>query len=227
MMDESAYKRALQWAMALGAPLLESNDAEPPYAFEDCDFGVGGMLEEQWGVTEAYDVRNLAERMWAGMHNPSFQEIRLLLGGMTLAERRAYIGRIDRNTDRYADFYTVNLYMDRLPPAGIAAWDWGRLAFYVRCARMTGLIGEAEENAYLLNTALRARFAYRSWPDYAVAYMAGRQFWRRDISEEWSEINLGQLRSLLIGRRSLWRELEWEIDLPEPPNLPEYGRDER
>lgn len=221
MINAYEYERALSWAAALGAPLLSQNKVQPPYSPAACrvaNFDSEGILRKLWNVTDGDGMRELARRMWTGMHNPSFQEIRLLLAGMTLDQRQAYVESY-RDREQYGELYTVNLYMDRLPPAGIAAWDLGRLAFYLRCARLERYITEAEEEAYLLHTAVRARFAYGSWPEYAVAYMAGRQFWAGDLSEEWSEINYGILRGLLTGESTPWRELEWDIDLPEPPEL--------
>ncbi|WP_037289054.1 DUF1266 domain-containing protein [Saccharibacillus sacchari] len=221
-MDAYGYQRALDWATALGAPLLTQNGVQPPYtpaACRNANFNSSGILEDLWGITDAEGMRHLAERMWAGMHNPGFQDMRVKLSGMTLAQRKAYV-ESRREMERYAELYTVHLYMDRLPPAGIAAWDLGRLAFYLRCARLEGYIGEEEEEICLLHTAVRARYSYRSWPDYAVAYMAGRQFWAGDLSEELSEINVGILRGPLADESTPWRELEWEIELPEPPSLP-------
>lgn len=221
-MDAYGYQRALDWATALGAPLLTQNGVQPPYTPAACraaNFDSAGILEDLWGVTDTEGVRHLAERMWAGMHNPGFQDMRLKLSGMKLAQRATYVESL-RETERYAGWYTVNLYMDRLPPAGIAAWDLGRLAFYLRCARLEGYIREEEEEICLLHTAVRIRFAYRSWPDYAIAYMAGRQYWAGDLSAEGSEINAAILRGPLAGEATPWRELEWEIDLPEPPDLP-------
>ncbi|OWA37230.1 hypothetical protein B9G55_03940 [Saccharibacillus sp. O16] len=223
MMTAYEYERALNWAAALGAPLLSQNGVQPPYTTASCraaNFDSAFILHALWNVTDAEGVYELAQRMWSGMHNPSFQEIRLALAGMTLDQRKKYVQSY-REHERYEELYTVNLYMDRLPPAGIAAWDLGRLVFYLRCAGLEGYISEQEEAALLLHTAVRARYAYRSWTDYAVAYMAGRQFWAQDLSEEASEINYGILCSLLTGEQTPWRELEWDIDLPEPPELPE------
>ncbi|MEJ8304770.1 DUF1266 domain-containing protein [Saccharibacillus sacchari] len=228
-MDNYSYGRALNWATALGGPLLRQNGAPFPFRFEECVSALShakSMLKDTWSVESASDFRHLADRMWSGMHNPGFQQTRLFLSVMTLAERRAYLASLPKNDERYEDVYTTHLYMDRLPPAGIAAWDWGRLAFYIRCARVSGYINEQEENAYLLHNAVRARWSYRNWPDYAVAYMAGRQYWSRDLSEEWSEINLSHLNKLLTDQSSPWRELEWDIVLPEPPELPEYENEE-
>lgn len=223
-MDDYSYRRALQWATALGGPLFERYKAKPPYGVYECAkarFDAAGLLAAQGNVRGASGVRDMAERVWAGVYNPGFQQIRLLLAGLTLAERRAYVDSLPADSDRYRFVYTVNQYMDRLPPAGIAAWDLGQLAFHIRCARLAGHIGENEENAYLLHNAVRVRFSYRSWPDYAVAYMAGKQYGEEDLSEERSELNLEQLRRLLTGKNSPWRELEWDIVLPEPPALPE------
>ncbi|WP_235945868.1 DUF1266 domain-containing protein [Saccharibacillus alkalitolerans] len=221
-MDAYDYRRALDWAVALGAPLLTRYGVNPPYTPAACraaEFDPGKLLEETWGVTDIEGVRHLAERMWSGVHNPGFQHTRLLFSGMTLDQRRHYVDGV-REHERYGEWYAVHLYMDRLPPAGIAAWDLGQLAFYLRCARLEEYIGEEEEEICLLHTAVRARFSYRSWPDYAIAYMAGRQFAARDLSEEGSKIDAETLRVPLIGESSPWRELEWEIDLPEPPELP-------
>ncbi|GEM_PF-3716967 len=221
MMSAYEYERALSWAVALGAPLLSQNGVQSPYTPAACraaDFDPAYMLRKLWNITDAQGIRELARQMWDGMHNPSFQQDRLMLAGMTLDQRQDYVQSC-RGKERYEQLYLVNLYMDRLPAAGIAAWDLGRLVFYVRCARLANYIHEEEEEALLLHTAIRARLSYRSWPEYAVAYMAGRQFWAGDLSEEGAELNYEILRRLLTEEQALWRELEWDMDLPEPPEL--------
>ncbi|WP_172250634.1 DUF1266 domain-containing protein [Saccharibacillus deserti] len=223
-MDEYSYRRALHWAASLGGPLLEEHGAKPPYGMYECGkarLDAAGILRNLWQVENAADLRELAERFWSGLDNPEFQQIRLFFSGLTRAERSSDLAARTPGSVRGREGYVVNLYMDRLPPAGIAAWDLGRLAFYIRCARLARYINEQEEAAYLLHNAVRARFSYRNWADYAVAYMAGCQFSQKDLSEEGSEIRLGRLRRLLTGPKSPWRELEWDIILPEPPALPE------
>nr|WP_281350739.1 DUF1266 domain-containing protein [Metabacillus lacus] len=70
----------------------------------------------------------------------------------------------------------VRYYLNRLPAAGIAAYDYSTVILTAHAASIFRYISRKERIAYELAAANLAQQSYSSWEEYIIAHTSGFQF---------------------------------------------------
>lgn len=206
------------WGLALGAILAVQNDYDhrqlvgdelSTASIESCR----KIFNRDWEITTTDDFWNKLFKLVSTGHNAGFMEQRSFLATLTAAGQSAFIASLAVGTVEWIDYKIVYLYHRKLPPAGIAAWDYGRAVNQCRSATKIGLISSDEAWKQILDIAVKAQQAYSSWFEYGMAYLAGRQYWLGELNEQRIAEHLEYISPLLLDRDSPWQQLAWHTNL--------------
>ncbi|WP_119395041.1 DUF1266 domain-containing protein [Salinibius halmophilus] len=201
----------LTWAIGLGAVLASQNNT--PYnqlLSEENDNDLTGTkqsLKRDWGIESGDDYFETYQWLIDSGHTDSYWQYCHRLRTMTDTRARAFISRFDANDQ--AKFELVLNYRHRLAQGGIKAWDIGRASWLTQCAHRCGWISSEVATQQHLKLASLAKPLYRSWQEYATAYVAGRQFWRADTSEGFVDECTAYIRRAFASPQCAWHSMAW------------------
>lgn len=206
------------YSIALAAPLLELNDLTPEtaYTWEPTDENVKRckhMLMSGWSIEDTATLKERLEWLLKEGHSSSFMEIRSFLSTLSEAGQAAYIEALPKNTTQHIEYEIVRAYNNRIPYAGIAAWDFGRYSYLCQAGMLVGYLSEGEGWDLMKKVAILAQKCYSSWVDYGLAYFIGRLFWLEELNSDHTNRHYTMIQSLLINPHSLWRRLDWNLVL--------------
>jgi len=209
---------AALWCFALDAQMNEMNglDLETNYAWEHTEEDIAmhkHSLERDWSIHNREDLLEAVERLKEDGHRVSFHWIKSFLSSLTEAEQLRYIDDIPKSSNKYKEYTIVRAYMNRLPAAGIAAWDWGRYVHLCKTGVYVGYITEDEALELSLPVARMAQQAYSGWQEFGIAFLAGRQFWWDQTTKESAEHMARFVRKLILHPNSVWNRLDWHMPL--------------
>jgi hypothetical protein len=211
---------AERWCFALGAVLLEMNgiDFEENYAWSGTDadkamFRSG--LKLYWGIENKAGLLEALKGLENDGYQDSFARDRAFLSTLTAADQNRVIQSYANAPaeQRHKELQIVQHYMNRLPAAGIAAWDWGRYSYLCMQGIYLGYVTKEEALELLRPIALRTQQAYSGWREFATAYLVGRQFWWKHLTEESAKEMMGYVQRLLVLPTSPWNTLDWRLPL--------------
>ncbi|MEI7026874.1 DUF1266 domain-containing protein [Paenibacillus sp. y28] len=206
------------WFRALGAILDEMNglDSESYYELKRTKDNIdmhAYSLKRDWNIASGEDLKEALGQLRDNGHRSSFDKTRWILSSMTEAEQAAYIQTISPASSQYTQACIVRAYMNRLPRAGIAAWDWGRYANMCKKGVFLSYITESEARELLMLIGPEVQKAYSGWLEFAISYLAGRQFWWNQLTRESAEEHAGYVHKLVTDNKSLWNQLDWKLSL--------------
>lgn len=212
------------WSISLCAVLYKMNGLDPG---DDDEWESAKNIEmhkqsfkRDWGIESAEDLRRNLEWLAEEGHRESFNQIRSFLSALSEAEQTKYVEVIPKTTEGYRKHQIVKAYMNRLPAAGIAAWDLGRYAYLSRKGAVMGYISQEQSLELVKPIIAAAQQSYSGWREYGTGYLAGRQFWWAQPTAASAQKMAGYVRSLLLNADSLWNRLEWDIPLEETAGQP-------
>ncbi|MGF9915061.1 DUF1266 domain-containing protein [Paenibacillus ehimensis] len=213
------------WCIALCAVLYEMNGFDPgdDNEAESVQKNIERhkqSFQRDWGIENKDDLMRNLQWLAEEGHRESFNKIRSFLSALSEAEQTKYIESIPKTTQRYREHQLVKAYMNRLPAAGIAAWDLGRYAFLCRKGAVMGFITKEKSLELVQPIVAVAQQAYSGWREYGTGYLAGRQFWWAQPTAASAQEMAGYVRNLLLNADSLWNRLEWEVPLEETAGQP-------
>ncbi|KEQ22805.1 DUF1266 domain-containing protein [Paenibacillus tyrfis] len=214
-----------RWCIALSAVLYEMNGLDPgnDYEWESTPESIEmhkQSFQRDWGIENEEDLRRNLQWLAEEGHRESFNKIRSFLSALSDAEQTKYIESIPKTTNRYREHQIVKAYMNRLPAAGIAAWDLGRFAYLSRKGAFMGYISQEKSLELVKPIIPVAQQAYSGWREYGTGYLAGRQFWWAQPTAASAQEMAGYIRNLLLNADSLWNRLEWDVPLEETTGQP-------
>lgn len=170
-------------------------------------------LEEEWRIHNKEELLSALEWIREGGHRVAFEQMRTFMNALSEADQWKCIHSLNPETGRYHEYLVVKTYMYKLPPAGIAAWDWGRYANLCRKSAYVGFITEVEAEQFILEAALEAQSAYSSWKEYAVAFLAGRLYWLEQTAEPLVQRQINYVRNLFVQSNSIYNKVDWNLNL--------------
>lgn len=205
---------AEQWAIALAAPLYVQNH----FALDRLGGGSPGQ-----GVAYARsmlrDLTDVDDRRGALALLPQYLDDRGARGAY--ARRRAWLASLPPESKATGFLFLegsehvttcfVRDHAGQPEELDLTAWDVARLGLYTGLAYRAGYLAEHEAWGILHRAALLARSVYRSWADYASAYLYGR--WSSYGSIDASMTELEATVRKLQGGKGPWTMLDWALDL--------------
>lgn len=171
------------------------------------------LLAHTWSVKDEESLEKHLNWLWEEGGQASYRKTESFLGTLSFRDRETYFERLNGNAALFNHARLVQMYSGKLPPAGITAWDLGQYVFICRTAHSAGWM-EADRSLELATAAAhRAQQLYRDWTEFAVAYLAGRQIWTNQPSAEAAKPYIDCVSKLLTESNSLWKRLDWNMDL--------------
>ncbi|GGO06285.1 DUF1266 domain-containing protein [Saccharibacillus kuerlensis] len=208
-------KRSMR-AFAMGAVLFRMNGlleetgfAWPASRREE----LRKLLAHTWSVKDEESLEKHLNWLWEEGSQASYRKTESFISALSFRDREHYFDRLNSNAALFNHARLVQMYSGKLSRAGIAAWDLGQYVFICRTAQSAGWL-EAERSIELAAAAARkAQELYKNWPEFAAAYLAGRQIWNNQPSAEAAKPYIDCVSTLLTDSRSLWRRLPWDMSL--------------
>lgn len=206
------------WCYALGAVLFEMNGVDFANNYElefteENDALHRQSLERDWGIDSRETLLDNLNFLDDGGHNVSFMTIRSFLSALSASDQQRYIAAIPNATKEYREHRIVQAYMNRLPAAGIAAWDWGRYVNLCKYGAFLGYISRQEALELIMPIAVKAQQCYTGWYEYGTSYLIGRQFWWGQTTEDSAKRMVEYVHRLMIDAGSPWNRLDWNMSL--------------
>ncbi|AIG26837.1 hypothetical protein BRLA_c025180 [Brevibacillus laterosporus LMG 15441] len=170
-------------------------------------------LARDWGIENKEDLLQSLQWLLNEGHRHSFDEMKFFLSTLSESDQLHYIESIPKTSETYREYYIVRAYMDRLPLAGIAAWDWGRYAHLCRIGAFVGYLSDDEVLELVKHVARIAQQQYSSWQEFGTSFLIGRQFWWGQTTSESAVTMARFVRNLIIHPNSVWNRLDWNQPL--------------
>lgn len=205
------------WCLGLGAIQQAQNGApQDLIGHEQADeveiASVKQALQRDWDINHKNSLLETLEWLRASGHNRGYLAQQRKLEQMSVAGIEAYI-------DSFADQKEANQvrvvanYRHVLGRGGVAAWDIGRYVWIARSGRMVRWLDDEEMWALLQDVAPACQPLFRSWYDYGVSYIAGRQYWRGVVTADAAERDSRTLQGVTGNPHSAWNRLDWNLSL--------------
>lgn len=206
------------WALAAGDILLHANGFTYAHEYapdeESCSFDVlkNVLLREGWSIVDEESAYRILNWLAEEGHRTDFNQLRGILRVMTIKQQDLYIASLQ---DEYKEINAriVQRYDKLLPESGILAWDLGRAATICHFCAEVGYIPREYAWSYLLNNANQVQQSYRSWTEYGLAYIIGRQFWQKELDASSTSTHLESIQRQLTDSDCPWSFLPWETKL--------------
>lgn len=206
------------WALAAGDILLHANGFTYAYEYapdeESCSFDVlkNVLLREGWSIVDEESAYRILNWLAEEGHRTDFNQLRGILRVMTTKQQDLYIASLQ---DEYKEINAriVQRYDKLLPESGILAWDLGRVATICHFCAEVGYIPREYAWSYLLNNANQVQQSYRSWTEYGLAYIIGRQFWQKELDASSTSTHLESIQRQLTDSDCPWSFLPWDTKL--------------
>lgn len=218
MSDKEDLSPVKRWGLAVGAVLAKQNgyDHHTLYGRVVTQQDIAQQLRgfsRDWSMNNVEDFHQKQNTLLNEGFRSRFAEKRSFLSALTEAGQHEFLQSLSPDTVEYREYVVVSLYYRKLPLAGIAAFDYGRVVNNCRGAALVGFIREEEAWEQILQVARLVQADYAGWQEYAAAYLVGRQYWRDDLSKEFVEKQVSLVRELLLSEESPWRQLAWDTKL--------------
>lgn len=171
------------------------------------------ILDDSWDVTDEQStfraLNFLGER---GGHRTEFNHLRRMISILTPKQQDEYIQSL-QDKHHIAEMKVVQRYYPFLPPSEILAWDAGRSAFICHLCYQVGYITYEQAWAHLMQNAIQIQSAYSSWEEFGSAFIIGRQFWRKELDDDYTEQHLSMIHDQLANPDHIWNTLPWNLHL--------------
>jgi len=206
------------WALAAGDILLHANGFTyaNEYASDEGSCSIDDLkdvlLREWWSIVDEESAYSTLNWLTEEGHRIDFNQLRGILRVMTTKQQDLYIASLQ---DEYKAINAriVKRYDKLLPESGILAWDLGRAATICYFCAEVGYIPREYAWSYLLNNANQIQQSYRSWTEYGLAYIIGRQYWQKELDDSSTSIHLELIQRQLTDTNYPWSFLPWNTKL--------------
>jgi len=160
-----------------------------------------------WEIKDTRMLREKLDWFFRSGHREEFRESSLLLSGLSISERAAYLQSLPDEESRKAKLIVSDRYLTRLPAEGIAAYDHSWCVYACCAGYELGYLTEEDKWRMVAVSVRNARKCYSSWADYAIGYAAGADFAKPSSSFEYVNKNKDYLIKLLTAPDSPLRHV--------------------
>jgi hypothetical protein len=188
-----------RWVLVLPA-LMEGRCKEWPVALQDpCPAGSRTAIATWWSATDRESAWATLQRLADGLHGPQFDAA------------RAEVARLGAATATSAERLSLVAGLDigEIHPAGIRAWDVGRIVSLTQSCYAAGFVTEAEAWRWLRLAAREAQASYDGWEAWGRSWLLGRRFWAGDDPALADPNQTERLEVLLRDPASPWQRAPW------------------
>ncbi|TVY02062.1 DUF1266 domain-containing protein [Cohnella terricola] len=165
------------------------------------------QMLDQWEIDDSEKLKEKLDWFFQTGHRKEFRDSSMLLSGLSISERTAFIQSLPDGDPRTAKLIVSNHYFTRLPGEGIAAYDHSWCVYACCAGYELGYLTEEDKWRMVAVCVREARIAYSSWKDYAIGYAAGADFTESSSSLEYVNKNQDYLIKLLIAPDSPLRHI--------------------
>ncbi|WP_025680753.1 DUF1266 domain-containing protein [Paenibacillus massiliensis] len=164
-------------------------------------------MEEQWEVTNAEQLKAHIEwRLREGFRH-QFEENYLRIACVPEASRAEYIRDLHEGSLERYRFEMISRFVNRMPPAGIAAHDYIFSLYYVYAGHRLKWLTDEEKKQYSLRILQALQAVYTNWRDVVTGFFVGVAFMDKGVySRMFDKYSLIVVK-LLTSRRSPFRKI--------------------
>ncbi|GAB1529893.1 MULTISPECIES: DUF1266 domain-containing protein [Brevibacillus] len=175
-------------------------------------------IDNRWDTGDATKTKERLTWFLEHGQRTEFDRHRHVLSTLSDANRSNYIASLKKGDLESARQLVVYAYMNRLPHAGIAAFDYAWYLIICKAGAQQSYLPKAEAVEGMLDVAKRIQLAYSSWEEYLFAYACGNLYDEAGASKNTRKATEAHILKLLTGKYSPIREFDWKFDLT--PYLP-------
>ncbi|MBT5228801.1 MAG: DUF1266 domain-containing protein [Methylococcales bacterium] len=203
------------WALGVSAILTQMNGAEHDQLHSRGNTAAAKKdiihsLKVYWSVNNREDLlENLVWLGEGGGHNLGFIEWVKLFQLKSEHRIQAYL---KANPEKQSMFLVANYYQS-LSSVGIRAWDDGRYVSLCRWGATAGYLTEDEAWGRILAHARDVQSAFTGWDQFAISYIAGKQYWQEKTEVDFLMKEMAHVTALNTDKDSPWVKLPWDLDL--------------
>jgi LSD1 subclass zinc finger protein len=203
-----------RWALALAGVLTELNRG---FHHELGSWGSGehtvgwcrNVLSKFWSITDTASFRSATDWLWTAGHSAEVREVLATLPADPAEDdEKQSLARANRKL---------------LDGPALLAWDMGRYVAVVGWGKWAGFVSEPEAWRMIHLAAMQVQPAFKSWREYGRHYEFGRYWWSQEDDKRCEDI----LVKLTTDPQSPWKQLDWNLPLGPPPDLPRKARIKR
>jgi hypothetical protein len=211
--NPTQLSKAQLWLIATSAMLTQLNNEFHDTLLPHHIFGTPELLESSkqslmrdWEIKDLADLSDTlhylhrertfapAQNNWEFLSEPEFE-------------------RIQQQRDLMPEFANVmdmvRNYQFELNNSDYA-WHYGRCSWIIRHAFYSGFITEEESWNLLHENGKRIKDMFKSWEEFALSYLAGAQYWKRN---EYNAVSIKVFKDnityLLTNQNSPWLQVNW------------------
>ncbi len=206
------------WILALSALITEKNDCR--HDFFKCYDNKPNMdkdailklMKRDWGVTCREELLKNLDWLENTGHDQEFLDTLKHLDSIAESQVGPYIDCL-QNEKMKNRVVIVNNYRDLLGRCGIFSWDVSRHIFLCRWALQVGFLTQKEFFVRGFALAKKVQSLYADWNQFAIAHVAGRQFWLASIEKNNVTNEYPRFKRLMVHEYSPWNQLDWNTPL--------------
>ncbi|WP_444926837.1 DUF1266 domain-containing protein [Microbulbifer sp. TRSA002] len=217
-LNPDALSQTQLWILGLMGQICEMNELRHDVfhnlgTSEQSRQNIAHMMKRDWGIESREDCLSMLEWLRTEGHNAGYMPQQKYFEGLSEAAIDAYIEAHDHDTDEQIRLKLVKAYRHTLQVGGIGAWDYARFITVSRWCTSLELLSEEEAWEKMLDIAQRAQKSFDSWYSYGLSYIAGRQYWRKTLSEDFAKKSTEVIKGLTGSPHSPWNSLPWDLNL--------------
>ena len=206
--------QAQLWGLGLSAVLTQLNAARHDRLHgsgtdRDAILDIKHTLKHYWSIENRKDLLDTLDWLSGQGHHTAFEQWQQIF---QLKSERRIKAFLASHTDK-VNLALVNNYYRSLNGVGIRAWDDGRYVSLCRWGATAGYLTEPEAWDHILRLARSVQTTFSSWHNFALSYLAGKQYWQDQLGEDFVVREMELVKVLLSDDDSPWVKLPWNTDL--------------
>lgn len=170
-------------------------------------------IHDRWDTDDKTKMEERLNWFLTQGRRADFDRDRYHLATLGSTNRTKYMESLKRGELRTTRLWIVNTYANRLPAAGIAAFDYAWYLIICRAAMGDSQSSNAVALERMLLIAQRIQQSYSSWEEYFLAYACGNQYDEIGSKKSTSTATEAHIFKLLTGKYSPIRQFDWDFDL--------------
>lgn len=172
------------------------------------------ILDKDWGIKNKEEFLEKSGLFMELNYTKQYNRKIQFFSTLSTTAQDNYINKFGINTNDYISYKIIKSYCNKLPKAGIAAFDYSRYIYVCRKAFFAGFIDEGEAWNLMFKVAKAVQEAYSSWREYVLAYEVGKQLIKsKKLTKELFENETPYISKLILEEDSPLRKLDWNTKL--------------
>lgn len=174
------------------------------------------ILASGWGIDNREECIETLQRLYNGMHNKAYLELKYGLDAMTDEQFNEIIKSSKINDRVKVEMNFVKKYDEELGDRGIIGWDWSRMVSVAGWGYLAGYLSYEEATEIIMNVAQSVQKHFDSWDDIGLSYVRGYEFWSGESVDEQGSATAYRMdihKKLLSYANSPYNTLPWDMSL--------------